>query len=151
MTKQRYEKRMNFNINLPSNRCFKTEEVIVDRKEDCYEALSINDIVYRLNLLDNLEQENQKLDEKVCCLTMDLVTTKSYKQLEKELERFKKENEQLKQSNRSTLREFEKGVQKVQKLAKENEQLKEVNVWLWGEIKKISPPKEIPIDKGDVE
>ena len=47
---------MNFNINLPSNRCFKTEEVIVDKKEDCYEALSINDIVYRLNSLDNLEQ-----------------------------------------------------------------------------------------------
>ena len=34
------------------------------------------------------------------------------------------ENEQLKKANRSTLREFEKGVEKVQKLAKENEQLK---------------------------
>ncbi|WP_407415756.1 hypothetical protein [Methanobrevibacter sp.] len=34
------------------------------------------------------------------------------------------ENEELKQANRSTLREFEKGVKKVQQLAKENEQLK---------------------------
>ena len=31
-----------------------------------------------------------------------------------------KENKQLKQSNRATLREFEKGVNKVQKLANEN-------------------------------
>ena len=87
--------------------------MIVDRKEDCYEALSINDIVYRLNLLDNLEQENQKLDEKVCCLTMDLITTKSYEQLEKECNRFKKENEQL----RKQIDELIKGIQDSAKMS----------------------------------
>ena len=97
MAEKRYEKRMNFNIDLPSKRCFKTDEVIVDKKEDEYEALSINDIVYRLNQIDELDQENQKLDEKVCLLTMDLIKTKSYDQLEKELNKIKNENEQLKQ------------------------------------------------------
>lgn len=62
MTEKRYEKRMNFNINLPDNRCFKTEEGIVDKKEDEYEALSINDIVYRLNAL---HEENEQLKLKI--------------------------------------------------------------------------------------
>ena len=121
---KRYEKRMNFNINLPSNRCFKTEEVIVDKKEDCYEALSINDIVYRLNLLDDLEQENLKLDEKVCLLTMDLITTKSYKQLEKELERFKKENEQLKQKIKSIVEILKEDIGYIESFRKIEEVLK---------------------------
>ena len=50
-----------------------------------------------LNQNDELNDENQKLDEKICSLTMDLIKTKSYEQLEKELNRIKNENEQLKQ------------------------------------------------------
>ena len=50
-----------------------------------------------LNQNDELNDENQKLDEKICSLTMDLIKTKSYEQLEKELNRIKNENEQLKE------------------------------------------------------
>ena len=50
-----------------------------------------------LNQNDELNDENQKLDEKICSLTRDLIKTKSYEQLEKELNRIKNENEQLKQ------------------------------------------------------
>ena len=62
MTEKRYEKRMNFNINLPSKRCFKSDEAIVDKKEDPYEALSINTIV---DLLNALHEENTKLKEEI--------------------------------------------------------------------------------------
>ncbi len=46
---KRYEKRMNFNIILLDERCFKNEYCIVDKAIDRHEALSIDEIVYRLN------------------------------------------------------------------------------------------------------
>ena len=57
----------------------------------------------------------QILDEDVVKLLNELTTKCS--QLEKE-------NEQLKQSQASTLREFEKSTKRIQKLTRENEQLK---------------------------
>ena len=55
-----------------------------------------------------------------------------------------KENKQLKQSNRATLREFEKGVNKVQKLANENEQLKQqINDLRVGVLDSIHEAEEI--------
>ena len=52
-----------------------------------------------LNQNDELNDENQKLDEKICSLTRDLIKTKSYEQLEKELNRIKNKNEGLKSEN----------------------------------------------------
>lgn len=92
-----------------------------------------------LNENEQLENENQKLDEKICLLTGDLIKTKSYEQLEKELNRIKNENEGLKSENEDMRRlinnishqrdEFHHGARenanRVGKLKKENEQLKQ--------------------------
>ena len=40
---------MNFNLRLPDERCFKNGYCIVDEARDRYEALSINELVDRLN------------------------------------------------------------------------------------------------------
>lgn len=70
------------------------ESYIVDGITDQEYGSNINKLLELLNELADenkeLNEENQKLDEKVCLLTMDLVTTKSYKQLEKENERLKR-------------------------------------------------------------
>ena len=52
--KERYEARMNFNVNLPDKRCFKNNYAIVDIERDKYEALSIDEIVFRLNEQDKV-------------------------------------------------------------------------------------------------
>ena len=92
-----------------------------------------------LNQNDELNDENQKLDEKICSLTRDLIKTKSYEQLEKELNRIKNKNEGLKSENEDMRRlinnishqrdEFHHGARenanRVGKLKKENEQLKQ--------------------------
>ena len=61
--------------------------------------LTNEDVVDLLNENEQLENENQEFDEKICLLTMDLIKTKSYEQLEKELNRIKNENEGLKEDN----------------------------------------------------
>ena len=71
-----------------------------------------------------LNQENQKLDEKVCSLTMDLITTKSYKQLEKEINRFKKENKQLKNDYATLKLQDKDRYEYCNELKKENDRLK---------------------------
>ena len=90
--------------------------------------LTVIGAVNTLNTLryanEQLDKENQQLDEKVCALTMDLVTTKSYIQLEKENVRLKdtlvaakasltnfnslkEENKQLKEDNKRLLKHCE--------------------------------------------
>lgn len=59
--------------------------------------LTNKEVVDLLNENEQLENENQELDEKICLLTMDLIKTKSYGQLENELNRIKNENEGLKE------------------------------------------------------
>lgn len=72
---------------------------------------TLNTLIYANEQLD---KENQQLDEKVCALTMDLVTTKSYKQLEKENVRLK-----------DTLVAAKASLTNFNSLKKENEQLKQ--------------------------
>ena len=90
---------------------------------------------------EKLKNENQKLDEKVCLLTRDLIKTKSYEQLEKELNRIKNENEELKKENqelrmspRVDVNEIESLICENQQLQNENEQLKSKNRGLQSEL-----------------
>ena len=76
---------------------------------------------------EKLKNENQKLDEKVCLLTRDLIKTKSYEQLEKELNRIKNENEELKKENQELRMSPRVDVNEIESLICENQQLQNEN------------------------
>lgn len=101
----------------------------------CVDRDDFEDIVPLLNKLhennEQLKEKNQKLNEEVCILQMDLCKTKSYEQLEKDNKRLKQIYSQLKhrhnllhdecvdaECDRDSYRKD------IESLEKENEQLK---------------------------
>lgn len=86
-----------------------------------------------LDLLNELANENEKLNEKLLCLTADMVKTKSYEQLEKENKRLKQKiADDFNQSNCITV---QKSV--ISDLKKENAKLISENQRFEDKIKKL--------------
>ena len=93
---EKFRKEINWNINLPKEREFKSGECIVTDKDDT--AYHIDEVV---ELLNNLHEENKKLDEKY----IDEFSLRET--LQQELQRVENENEQLKQRIKELMKEVD--------------------------------------------